>query len=130
MFRKDGSLALVDCGIESRWLIDAKIMDEDAVYCTPYYVSPERAAGEACTIQAEIYSLGIIFYELLTGQKPYYSGSTLNLIKKHALSPIPELPGEFKIYQPVLNKMLAKHPDDRYGSIDELLDDLYFAAPA
>lgn len=127
MFRDDDELVLVDCGIENQWLIDAGYMQEDEVYCTPYYVSPERAAGNACDEQADIYSLGVIFYELMTGEKPYVTGSLINLMKMHALAPIPQLPDESSCYQPVLDKMLAKFTEDRYSSLDTLLDDIYFA---
>lgn len=127
MFRSDNELVLVDCGIENQWLIDAGYMSEDEVYCTPYYVSPERAAGNDCDEQADIYSLGVIFYELMTGKKPYVSGSMINLMKMHALAPIPKLPEASRCYQYVLDKMLAKSVEDRYLSLDTLLDDIYFA---
>ena len=127
MFSDNNELILVDCGIESEWLINTGYLSEGEVYCTPNYVSPERAAGDPCDVRAEIYSLGVMFYELITGVKPYLSGSILDLMKMHALAPIPELPKKAKRYQHALNKMLAKHPDERYGSVDDLLDDLYFA---
>lgn len=132
MFRAaaDDELVLVDCGIENQWLIDVGYMDAGEVYCTPYYVSPERAAGEPCDEQADIYSLGVIFYELMTGEKPYVSGSMIDLIKMHALAPIPQLPEESACYQYVLDKMLAKFAEDRYLSLDTLLDDIYFAMPS
>lgn len=126
MFRDNNELVLVDCGIESDWLIKTGNLSAGEVYCTPNYVSPERAAGEPCTIQAEIYSLGVMFYELLTGEKPYVAGDLIGLMKMHALAPIPQLSAEASHYQKVLNKMMAKHPDCRYRSIDDLLDDLYF----
>lgn len=127
MFRDNNELTLVDCGIESEWLIKTGHLSEGEVYCTPNYVSPERAAGQACNIRTEIYSLGIIFYELMTGIKPYLSGNILDLMKMHALAPIPKLPKAASQYQYVLSRMLAKHPDERYKSVDELLDDIYFA---
>ncbi|MEE9303703.1 MAG: serine/threonine-protein kinase [Thiotrichaceae bacterium] len=126
MFRDNNELVLVDCGIESDWLIKTGFISEGEVYCTPNYVSPERAAGESCDVRAEIYSLGAMFYELLTGSKPYEATNMVGLMKRHALAPIPQLPKESMRYQKVLNKMLAKHPDGRYQSIDEALDDLYF----
>ncbi len=127
MFRDNNEVVLVDCGIESDWLIKTGYLTEGEVYCTPNYVSPERAAGKPCDVQTEIYSLGAMFYELITGRKPYEASSMLELMKRHALSPVPKLPREACQYQKPLEKMLAKHPDERYRSIDELLDDLYFA---
>jgi serine/threonine-protein kinase/serine/threonine-protein kinase PpkA len=127
MFRDNNELILVDCGIESDWLIKTGHLSEGEVYCTPNYVSPERAAGDPCDVRTEIYSLGVIFYELITGRKPYLSGDILGLMKMHALAPIPKLPKEATQYQETLNKMLSKHPDGRYESVDDLLDSLYFA---
>lgn len=128
MFRDNNEVVLVDCGIETEWLIGTGFIEPGEVYCTPNYVSPEGAGGEPCDVPGEIYSLGVIFYELLTGHKPYVAGSMIELMKMHALAPIPELQGEAAIYQKALNKLLAKHPDDRYISVDDLLDDLYFAS--
>ncbi|MEE9351979.1 MAG: serine/threonine-protein kinase [Thiotrichaceae bacterium] len=127
MFRDNNELVLVDCGIESEWLITSGYLSAGEVYCTPSYVSPERAAGNPCDVQTEIYSLGVMFYELIMGKKPYEANNMLGLMKRHALAPIPELSNEARHYQKALNKMLAKHPAERYASVDGLLDDLYFA---
>jgi len=126
MFRDENELVLVDCMVDNEWFIQAGYQNEGEVYCSPFYVSPECAMGDEYDKQAEIYSLGIIFYELMTGEKPYQASSIIALIKTHALAPVPKLPKESQCYQTVLNKMLAKHPEDRYVSLDALLDDLYF----
>lgn len=123
MFRDNGELILVDCGIENQWLINAGYISEGEVHCTPSYVSPEHAAGEICTIQSDIYSLGIILYELITFCKPYEAGTSLDLIKKHALAKVPLLPKSFAPLQDSLECMLAKHPDDRYRNIQTFLWD-------
>lgn len=123
MFRDNGELILVDCGIENQWLVKAGYISEGEVHCTPSYVSPERAAGDACTIQSDIYSLGIILYELITFCKPYEAGTSLDLIKKHALAKIPLLPKPFTPLQDALACMLAKHPEDRYRNIQTFLWD-------
>lgn len=127
MFRDNNELVLVDCGIESEWLINTGFITAGEVYCTPNYVSPERAGGEPCDVRTEVYSLGIIFYELLVGERPYSAGNMVDLVKKHALAPIPLLPEHLSAYQAVFEKMVAKYPDDRYESVDEMLEDLYFA---
>lgn len=128
MFRADDELVLVDCGLENQWLVQTGYQNEGDVYCSPLYVSPECAMGDDYTEQAEIYSLGVIFYELMTGQRPYQASSVVALIKMHALAPIPALPSELQCYQALLDKMLAKHPEARYSSLDCLLDDVYIAA--
>lgn len=127
MFRADDELVLVDCGIENQWLVQAGYQQAEDVYCSPLYVSPECAMGEDYNEQAEIYSLGIIFYELLTGERPYQSSSLIGLLKMHVLAPIPILPAALQGYQPLLNTMLAKHPEERYASLECLLHDVYQA---
>ncbi|CAA6808946.1 MAG: Serine/threonine protein kinase [uncultured Thiotrichaceae bacterium] len=122
MFR-DEELILVDCGIENQWLINAGYISEGEVHCTPSYVSPEHAAGEVCTVQSDIYSLGIILYELITFYKPFEAGTSLDLIKQHALAKVPLLPTAFEPLQDSLECMLAKHPDDRYRNIQTFLWD-------
>lgn len=126
MFRNENEVVLVDCGVENQWLIKAGYQDEEEVYCSPFYVSPECAIGGTYNVQAEIYSLGIVFYELMTGEKPYRENSIIDLIKMHALAPIPSLPEEFECYQSVLEKMLAKCPEDRYTTLNQLVDDIHF----
>ncbi len=108
MLRDDGSLALNDYGTAASLLIKAGFMSEDEIQCTPYYVSPERALDEPSGVTSDIYSLGIIFYELLMGEKPYNGSTEMELLMQHVMAPIPLLPEEYAGYQSLLNKMLAK----------------------
>ncbi|MCK5725391.1 MAG: serine/threonine protein kinase [Thiotrichaceae bacterium] len=123
MFRDD-ELVLIDYGIESDWMIKTGLIDEGGIYCTPSYVSPERAISGECNVKTEIYSLGIILYELLTNKKPYTASDPINLVKQHVFAPIPTLPDRLQSYQNLLNKLLAKHPDDRFSSANEVLSEL------
>ena len=108
MLRDDGSLALNDYGTATSLLVKAGFMSEDEIQCTPYYVSPERALDEPSGVTSDIYSLGIIFYELLMGEKPYHGSTEMELLIQHIMAPIPILPEEYTAYQSLLNKMLAK----------------------
>ena len=116
--RSDDSLALLDFGLETRLLVAAGFISEDEIYCTPYYVSPERIIGDPPDERADLYALGVILYELLVGHKPYESTSLEELLKKHALAPIPRLPVALSAYQPLLNGLLAKFPENRLQSTD------------
>lgn len=122
LLKGDGTLALTDYGIEKSLLIDIGCLDEDEIYCTPYYVSPERVTGNCCTQASDIYSLGVIFYELLTGEKPFDSASLVDLMKMHILAPVPVLPEALSRYQQLLEKLLAKCPDQRFEDTDQILD--------
>ncbi|HFC92713.1 MAG TPA: serine/threonine protein kinase [Leucothrix mucor] len=113
MLRDDGSLALNDYGIATSLLVKAGFMSEDEIQCTPYYISPERALDEPSGVTSDIYSLGIIFYELLMGEKPYNGSTEMELLMQHVMAPIPILPEEYAGYQSLLNKMLAKNENLR-----------------
>lgn len=108
MLRDDGSLALNDYGTATSLLVKAGVLMEEEISCTPYYVSPERALDEPSGVTSDIYSLGIIFYELLMGDKPYHGSTEMELMMQHIQAPIPTFPEEYADYQSLLNKMLAK----------------------
>jgi len=113
MLRSDGSLALNDYGAATNLLIESGFISEEEIYSTPYYISPERALDESSGITSDIYSLGIIFYELLMGDKPYHGSTEMELMMQHVLAPIPTLPPEYGRYQSLLDKMLAKDETQR-----------------
>ena len=117
MLREDGTLALNDYGAAASVLLESGFIAEDEIYCTPYYVSPERALDEPCDVRSDIYSLGIIFYELLMGEKPYYGSTEMELLMQHVIAPIPVFPPEYAGYQSLLDKMLAKNASDRLQKV-------------
>jgi len=121
LVREDDSLALLDFGMETQLLITASFLQENEIYSTPYYVSPERILGEAAGMPSDLYALGVILYELLTGRKPYDGSCLQELLMEHLVTPIPRLPDEFLAYQPLVDGLLAKFPDDRLQSSAEVL---------
>lgn len=116
--RQDQSLALLDFGLEIRLLIASGFLREDEIYCTPYYISPERIIGDPPDERTDLYALGVILYELLVGHKPYESNTLSELLKKHAVAPIPRLPDNLSVYQPLIKGLLAKFPENRLQSAD------------
>ncbi|MEQ8207591.1 MAG: protein kinase, partial [Woeseia sp.] len=92
------------------------------IFGTPYYMSPEQGRGNDVDHRSDIYSLGVIFYEMLTGQKPFRAGNAMGIIFKHSEAPIPLLPPRLAEFQAVLNMMLAKKPDDRLQSAAEVAE--------
>ena len=125
LVRDDQSLVLLDFGMETQLLVEAGFLHEDEIYCTPYYVSPERLLGEPADVRADLYALGVIFYELLVGQKPYEGRSLAEILKKQALAPIPQLPLWVARYQPLLNGLLAKFPENRLPSVTAVVHMLH-----
>lgn len=122
LFREDGSLALIDFGLAKQAHLRAELTGTGEIFGTPYYMSPEQGHGEPLDERSDIYSLGIIFYEMLTGQKPYEGGTAMAVILKHAREPLPRLPEQLAAYQPAIDKMLAKRPGHRFQSVQELLE--------
>lgn len=120
MLRKNGSIALIDFGLAKRAKLEAAITDKGEIFGTPYYMSPEQGHGAAVDERSDIYSLGVIFFELLTGKKPFVGDSAMGIIYKHAHAPIPLLPPRLAEYQSLLNMMLAKRPEDRLQSAAEI----------
>lgn len=124
MLRQDGILAIADFGVAKQVTMQLTDTGAGEVVGTPYYLSPEQAMGKPVDQRCDIYSLGVLAYEMLTGNKPYYASTAQALLQQHVSAPVPKLPPQFKHLQPVLDRMMAKDPAQRYASATELLDDL------
>ncbi len=126
LFRNDGSAVLSDFGIaKSTSSMDNTLTMAGAQIGTPSYMSPEQCKGESdIDGRADLYSLGAMLYEMLTGKKPYTAADPMSVMLAHIGEPVPELPPEHARYQPVLNQLMAKQPDDRYADANDLLKDL------
>lgn len=122
LFREDGSLALIDFGLAKQAHLKAELTGTGEIFGTPYYMSPEQGHGESLDERSDIYSLGIIFYEMLTGQKPYEGKTAMSVILKHAREPVPRLPEYLSAYQPAIDKMMAKRPGHRFQSVADVLE--------
>lgn len=120
MFRLDDTLAILDFGLAQIEDDDMDLTKHGEVYGTPSYVSPEQARGKRVDLRSDIYSTGIIFYQMLTRKKPYRADNPMAMFYKHVHAEVPKFPVEFEQYQPLLEKMLAKSADDRFQNADEL----------
>jgi DNA-binding NarL/FixJ family response regulator len=122
MLRDEFSVALIDYGLSKHIQLDASITNRGEIFGTPYYMSPEQGHGKETDGRSDIYSLGIIYYEMLMRRKPYVAGTPMQIIYKHAHSPLPELRAELKRFEGLLYNCIAKDPQRRYGSAELLLD--------
>jgi serine/threonine-protein kinase PpkA len=124
MLREDNSPVLIDFGLARRSLEEADTTAVGQVLGSPYYISPEQAQGHRVDPRTDLYSLGVMFYEMLTGQRPYLGRTAVAIMAQHARSPVPTLPEVTAAQQPLLDRLMAKRQNARYGSADELLADL------
>jgi serine/threonine protein kinase len=124
MFRDDGTIALVDFGSARRDADPVARTLAGVVIGTPYYLSPEQALGGTADERSDLYSVGVMLYELLTGQRMYAAGSLVALFEMHKTAPIPRLPENLSRHQRFLERLVAKKPEERYGSAAEALEAL------
>ena len=124
MLREDNSPVLIDFGLARRSIEDSDTTGAGQVLGSPYYISPEQSQGQRVDARTDLYSLGVMFYEMLTGQRPYNGRSAMSIMAQHVGSPVPTLPPAVAPQQPLLDRLMAKRPEDRYASADELLADL------
>lgn len=122
MLRDESSVALIDYGLSKHIQLDASLTNAGEIFGTPYYMSPEQGHGRDTDARSDIYSLGIIYYEMLMRRKPYVAGTPMQIIYKHAHAPLPELKAELKRFEGLLYNCIAKDPQRRYGSAEHLLD--------
>ncbi len=121
MLRDDGSVVLIDFGLARSLLSGDGSTRTGVLRGSPYYMSPEQAQGEVLDVRTDLYSLGIILYEMLAGKKPYLGASAIDVLQQHVMAPVPELPVEHMYYQPLLERLMAKSREQRLASCDELL---------
>jgi serine/threonine protein kinase len=122
MFREDDSLAIIDFGISKELSVIDEITSENMVMGTVGYMSPESGQGHKTDQRSDIYSLGIIFYEMLTGKKPYTGKDPADVVLKHVKAPIPWLPEKYKLVQGLFEIMVAKSPENRFQSARRLIE--------
>ena len=127
MFREDGSAVLMDFGIARGHDADNEVTKVGQVLGTPSYMSPEQLRGRKVDGRSDIYSLGIMFYQMLTKKLPYDGEDFMALAMMHTSHPIPKLPSNFARYQKIFEKLVAKEPAKRFQTgleISKLFEDI------
>jgi len=121
MFRSDGTVVLVDFGIARAMDSSTQLTRTGMSIGTPHYMSPEQCRGEKIDGRSDIYALGVVLFELLTGEVPYKAENTAGVIIKQIQEPVPSLPKESAYFQPLIDKMMAKSRGDRVQTGRELM---------
>lgn len=121
LMHEDGAFLLSDFGIA--WVRESTsiVTREGVTLGTPEYMSPEQWRNHALDGRSDLYSLGIVMYQLLTGRLPYADGDGWSIGMQHMSAPLPKLPREQAVLQPLLNLLLAKDPPARVPSGAELV---------
>jgi hypothetical protein len=122
MLREDGSLCLIDFGLAKADAFAAELTGKRQIFGTPYYMSPEQGHAEPIDARSDLYSLGVIFFEMLIGEKPFQGNSAMEVIYKHKRAELPTVPAQFAEFGGLLRRLLAKDPAHRFKSARELLD--------
>ena len=124
MFRGDDQLAIADFGISKRVDQTTQLTQAGMVMGTPYYMSPEQLRAEPLDQRADLYSLGIIMFERLTGRKPFDADSIPGIALKHLQTEAEPLPNKFKKLEPIFRKLVEKDRANRYSSATEVIEDM------
>lgn len=119
MVRDDGTLALIDFGLAKHEGLAFEITDSGLIFGTPHYMSPEQGHGQPVDERSDLYSLGVILYEMLARAKPYVAENPMAIIYQHAKAAIPTLPGPAAIAQPIVARLMAKDPGHRYERAED-----------
>lgn len=124
MFHESGKAVLVDFGIAKDMASTSSFTQVGAVVGTPHYMSPERCMGKSIDARSDLYAMGVMFYEMLTGRKVFEGRDTFAVSYAHVYEPVPPLPPEHARFQGIVNKLLAKDPEDRYADAATMVEAL------
>ncbi len=119
MLRPDGSIVLIDFGLAKKVNSDTQSTAVGVLRGSPYYMSPEQVQGRSLDARSDQYALGVVFYEMLTGRKPFTGLTAMDLMQQHVTGQRPALPPELAAFEPVVTRLMARERDERYADMDE-----------
>jgi serine/threonine-protein kinase PpkA len=120
MFRADGSLAIVDFGV-AKHVDSIDRTNKGEILGTPRYMSPEQVQGRALDLRTDIYSAGVLLYQMMLGTHLFEGETAVEVALHHLNTPPPELPEPLQQYQRMFDKLLEKDRDARFRNADEVI---------
>ena len=124
LFRADGRPVIVDFGLARDMRINSTLTVAGQFLATPRYMSPEQCLGNSVDARSDLYSLGAMLYEMMTGNKIYDHAHSADVIAMHVQAPVPQLTGMLSVHQPLLDRLLAKNPEDRFQNAAEVIAEI------
>jgi serine/threonine protein kinase len=128
MVRANGEVVLADFGIAKlaggAAAAQPTLTRHGELLGSPSYMSPEQVTGRPVTHRADLYALGVVLYELCTGRRPYEAATLMELLAMHVNAALPTLPPESAVLQPVLDRLMAKDPRDRFADAQQVQSSL------
>jgi predicted Ser/Thr protein kinase len=124
MLTNENRLVLIDFGSARTQFTPSDLSSSGDCTGTPYYVCPEQIDDRDPDARGDLYSLGVVLYEMLCGTLPFMGKTLADILAAHRSAPVPRLPEHLTLYQPIIDRLLAKDPKDRYASAADFLDAL------
>ncbi len=122
LINESGHVQIADFGIAFSTRSNRRITQEGHTVGSAHYMSCEQARGRAVDHRSDIYSVGVVLYELLTGETPFHGSDDVSVLVSHLNDPIPLLAEHLTQWQPVINRALAKKASNRFDSMDQMID--------
>jgi CheY-like chemotaxis protein len=124
MLRENDDVVLIDFGLSKDLNNTHNSTRTGMLRGSPYFMSPEQAQGLPVDGRSDLYSLGVMLYEMLTGRKPFHGQTAMEILQAHVAQPPPPLPAELAGFQPLIDRLLAKRPNDRFDTAREVYEAL------